>query len=94
MRRLEVRIGELLGPPEHGGRREAGQVGHDQLDARERHDFRTMAAHADVVEDVIADSDDDHPATRRQVLDAISWRIDARDPRKSTHGDTSTYCRG
>ena len=57
MRRLEVRIGKLLGPAEHGGRREKGQVGHDQLDSRERHDFRTMAAHADTVEDVIAYAD-------------------------------------
>jgi hypothetical protein len=54
-----------------------------------------MAAHADVVEDVIADSDDDHPATRRQVLDAISWRIDARRPPQIPLTVTpSTYCRG
>jgi hypothetical protein len=71
MRHLDVRIGELLGPAEHGGARTAGQVGRDQLEPRERHDFRKMAAHPDVVEQVIEESSDASPPSRRKVLGAI-----------------------
>lgn len=74
MRRLEVRIGTLLGPAHHGGDRRSDQVHRDELDPltkAHRHDFRQMAEHPEVVEDVIASSTDEHPASRRQVQEAI-----------------------
>ena len=52
MRRLEIRIGQLLGPAEHGGDR-TKQVQRDELAPQQRHEFRQMAAHPDVVDDVI-----------------------------------------
>jgi hypothetical protein len=71
MRRLEVRIGELLGDPRPGERTDLSFAS-DGLTPNERHYFRTMAAHADVVEDVIAESTDEEPASRRRVLGELS----------------------
>jgi hypothetical protein len=76
MRRLEVRIGSVLGPAQHGGDRSGEQVVHDQLDPRQRHDFRRMAQNRDLVEDEIATSTDDQPASRRRVTDAIRNHLD------------------
>lgn len=47
MRRLEVRIGELLGEPEEskGGRGHKAFGATQGLDEHDRHDFRQMAAH-------------------------------------------------
>ena len=70
MRRLEVRIGILL-PPRQQGRQllqRAEEVGLGQTD---RSTFRHMAEHAEVVEEVIAESTDDAPPSRRSVLDRI-----------------------
>ncbi len=54
MRRLEVRIGELSGPaePVAGPGRGKASVANDGLSRDERHDFRQMAAHPEVVERV------------------------------------------
>lgn len=71
-RRLEVRVGVLLGPPVVGG---AHQVDRDQpgveIDKAVRSQFRAMAADPDTVEEVIAASTDHNPPSRRKVMDAI-----------------------
>lgn len=76
MRRLEVRIGTLLGPPMTPS--EAGAmrgVDRDQplpdVDRKTKADFRQMAEHQEVVEDVIARSSDEAPASRRSVMERI-----------------------
>jgi hypothetical protein len=71
MRRLEVRIGQLLGPAKPGPQSESSLASED-LSANERMAFRAMAANPDVVEDVIAQSTDENPASRRQVTAAIA----------------------
>jgi len=73
VRRLEVRIGEVLGPAERGGDRKTVQPNRDQVELgdKERNEFRAMAAHPDVVEEVIAASTDEAPASRRKVIAAI-----------------------
>lgn len=70
LRRLEVRIGQLLGPREVGGRGKPSTAP-EGLSRDDRSDFRNMADHSDVVEQVIAESTDDQPASRRSVLEAI-----------------------
>lgn len=80
IRRLEVRIGEVIGAGSRGGDRGNQHTGGKStatdlpLSKDERSDFRNMAANADVVEDVIADSTDEQPASRRKVLDEIRHR--------------------
>lgn len=78
MRRLEVRIGELLGPSQHGGDRksDARQVDHDRLDLSkdQRREFRRMADHPEVVEDVIAESTDEELAGAGFTDEAASTR--------------------
>ena len=73
MRRLEVRVGKLLGPAENGGDRRSDQFTREGtgLSANERHAFRRIAEHEDVVEKVIAESTTAQPASRRKVLQAI-----------------------
>jgi len=77
-RRLEVRIGQLIGPapdPSESRRSDldpsSTNDGSD-LTRNERHEFRRMADHEDVVEDAIANSTDDEPASRRKVSGAIT----------------------
>jgi hypothetical protein len=70
MRRLEVRIGELLGPATVGAHSSATEGA--RLTKDERFEFRQMAAHPVVVEEVIATSTDQRPATRRQVTAEIN----------------------
>lgn len=76
MRRLEVRIGKLIGPPptpqESGARK--GSVTTETsngLSKDQRSEFRQMAENEDKVEQVIATSTDEEPASRRKVLDRI-----------------------
>jgi hypothetical protein len=71
MRRLEVRIGQLLGPAEKGRPSNGNVPREEHLPGNRRHDFRQMAEHEDVVEEVIADSTDEDPASRRKVTEAI-----------------------
>lgn len=64
MRRMEQRIGVLIGPAEHGGDRKSDQVDRDPLDPltpSQRRDFRKLAEHADIVDEVIAESSDASP---------------------------------
>lgn len=71
LRRLEIRVGELL-DREVGGRGRKASAADDGLTSRDlRHDFRTMAEHPDIVEDVIAASTDADPPSRAKVLRAI-----------------------
>lgn len=72
-RRLEVRIGVLLGPASPNGKG-SGSIAIDPSEALskdERSAFRKMAEHPDVVDDVIASSTDEQPASRRKVVDKI-----------------------
>lgn len=73
MRKLEVRIGDLLGPPDIGGDRKTDQFDRDRTDLSpdQRSDFRQMAANSDVVDEVIEQSTDDDPPSRRKVMRAI-----------------------
>lgn len=87
MRRLEVRIGKLL-PPSHRGKvRNRG----DELNHRQETEFRQMAEDEDTVEDVIAGSDDEKPASRRKVMRAI--RGDKPAATNTNIGDTRTLPR-
>jgi len=74
-RRLELRIGQLLGPTTPGQRHDQepslANEGSDDLTPNERSQFRKMADHPDVVDAVIDESDDASPASRRRVLDEI-----------------------
>ncbi len=91
MRRLEVRIGELLGPATVGTNQHSEPLvatnGSD-LSRIQRHEFREMAAHPEVVEEVIEESTDDEPASRRKVQDAIARSAPAK-PRRSSLVDTA-----
>lgn len=67
-RRLEMRLGELLGPAKPRG-------GHvrmsDGMTSSERSTYRLFHAHRDVVEQVIAASTDAQPASQRRLRAAI-----------------------
>lgn len=70
MRRLEVRIGALLGPAKPGPR-QSSIATEDSLSPDQRHEFRKMAEHPGVVDEVIADSDDASPPSRRKVMERV-----------------------
>ncbi|MGI9118792.1 MAG: hypothetical protein ACR2G7_01455 [Acidimicrobiales bacterium] len=82
MRRLEARIGDLLGPAEVG-RPATGKVPREEpsIPANRRADFRRMAEHPEVVEDEIVKSTDEAPASRRKVMEAIK-KTKAAKPEK------------
>lgn len=90
-RRIEVRIGQLLGPAEHGGDRGNQHTGGksvasdlpDDLTPNQRSDFRRMASDPDEVEAQIAASTDDAPASRRKVTEAIKNKSEHTKPRRS-----------
>lgn len=82
MRKLEERVGELIRAEREAGRLTTkggdpeSKVGIPTLEAvgiskQDAADFVAMAEHADVVEDVIANSDDANPPTRNKVMTAI-----------------------
>lgn len=85
MRRLEVRVGKLLGKAKRGGDRRAEQVPREELalSKKERHVFRQMAEHEDTVEKVISESTEASPASRRKVTQAIT------KPRRGPLADTA-----
>lgn len=68
MRRLEARIGELDDKRKPGP---SSSVATDELTRHERYEFRQMAEHPEVVEEVIAESTDEVPASRRKVMERI-----------------------
>ena len=74
VRKIEVRVGEVLGEASNGGDRVSNQFDRDRtgLSKDQRHQFRQMAANPDVVEAVIAASTDDEPPSRSKILDAIA----------------------
>lgn len=79
LRQLEVRIGELLGPADLDGKRrnqhsELSTAVESSISKDERSAFRRMAAHRDVVDEVIAGSSDERPASRARVLRTIDER--------------------
>lgn len=86
-RRIEVRIGQLLGPAKTDHDRSAGatsftdEVG--DLTPNQRSDFRRMASDPDEVEAQIAASTDDAPASRRKVTEAIKNKNETAKPRRS-----------
>lgn len=67
-RRLEMRIGELLGPARPRG---GHQRSNDGMTSAERSTYRLFHAHRDVVERVIAESTDSRPASQRRLRAAI-----------------------
>lgn len=73
VRRIEVRVGEVLGAAVEGRPSTESSVATEVsvLTKDERHDFRQMAAHPDIVEAEIAKSTDEKPVSRRQILHAI-----------------------
>lgn len=84
MRRIEVRIGDLLGPAVNP----AGKsIPHEEsIPPNRRHEFRQMAAHPEIVEDEIARSTDEAPASRRKVIGAIKQQT---KPQRSPLADTA-----
>ncbi len=75
-RRIEVQIGRLSGPTSNGERHdlEPSAAAEGSLSRHERSDFRSMAADPEAVEDVIAESTDEQPASRRKVTKRIKKR--------------------
>lgn len=73
MRYLEMRIGELAGPAQPSNQyTDTAVPSLVQHAGRNRlHDFRKMAAHPEVVEQVIAESSQQSPPSRNKVLNAI-----------------------
>lgn len=69
LRRLEMRVGELLGEAKTGRPNLPREV--DIADNRV-HEFRQMAAHPEIVEQVIAESTDTDPPSRAKVLREIN----------------------
>lgn len=69
-RRLEQRIGALLGPPTPG-RTPGGMSEGSDISRDDRMEFRQMAEHADIVDAVIAASTDASPPTRNKIRTAI-----------------------
>jgi hypothetical protein len=82
LRRLEVRIGQLLGPTKIGERHdlEPSLASEGSLKPNQRSDFRKMAEHSDVVAKVTADSTDEDPPGPRsagqQELEQVTWPND------------------
>lgn len=84
-RRLEMRVGLLLGPTRQGQKSDDGPLHRDE-EVAGMHDsqastFRAMAADPETVEEVIAASSDTEPPSRRKVMDAI------KSKRKATEDD-------
>jgi hypothetical protein len=76
-RRLEVRIGTLLGEAKPGPP-QSSLAGEDSITPNQRHQFRQMAQNPEAVEAVIEDSTDEAPASRAKVLDAIKPKSTTR----------------
>lgn len=84
LRRLEARVGDLLGPPlsrqEAGSLRGTGGLPTEEdlpsIPNAQKSDFRQMSEHGDVVDRVIASSSDRNPPTRARVMDAIKDKKD------------------
>lgn len=72
-RRVEVRIGQLLGPGVQGQHTPAAlSVVTERVTPDERYEFRQMAEHEDIVERVIAERKEAGRASRRRCLQEIA----------------------
>jgi hypothetical protein len=74
VRRIGVRVGEVLGETKHyHGNQFDVRVSEatETLSKHERHDFRQMAAHPEIVEAEIAKGTDQRPTSHHQVMQAI-----------------------
>lgn len=73
IRRLEARVG-VLTREDRLARDQDGRFRpqDDGLSDKQRHEFRLMAEHPEVVEEVIAESTDQSPASRRKVMQRIA----------------------
>lgn len=78
LRRLEVRIGKLLGPAVVGAHSSANEGA--ELTPNQRSEFRAMAEHEEVVEQVIAGSSNEALASRAKVTSAIKPKAARRGP--------------
>lgn len=73
LRRLEMRVGVLLGPAKRDHDRSPGSTSVvTDIERQARHDFRTLAEHPEIVAQVIAESSDASPPSRRKCLAAIA----------------------
>jgi len=84
-RRLELRIGVLLGPSQNGGDRKTDQFTREVTDLapNQINAFRQMAEHPDIVEAVIAGADDSKPPSRSWVLRKIKAQTSGEHARMS-----------
>lgn len=75
MRRFEVRIAEVS-PARQGERTDLQPIPHEEevIPANRLSEFRQMAANPDVVDEVINESTDEDPPSRRKVMKAIKQR--------------------
>lgn len=99
-RRLEIRIGQLLGAREQGKRSDLSLASEkSDLTPNERSQFRKLADHPDIVDAVIDDSTDATPASRRRVLDEIGKAkhtpepVDIREARERAEDDKRAAAR-
>ena len=90
MRRLEARIGEVIGAAKPGPP-QSSVAAEDSLTKHERHEFRKLAAHPEIVNDVIDASSDDDPPSRSKVLKAIA--DERRTPEQQAADDHDAYVR-
>lgn len=93
-RRIEVRIGKLLGPAEVGSNQHSEgvtAVTPSQLSSRERVEFRRMAAHEDVVERHLARATDAAPPSRRAVMKEVRRTAVAAERPPAEHTATGVY---
>ena len=82
VRRIEVRVGEVLGAAVTGVNQHSEPYVTTEgstLTHHERHDFRQMAAHPEIVEAEIASGTDERPTSRRQVMLAIREHVRNED---------------
>lgn len=82
MRRLEVHIGILLGPPPGAGPGRGKTSVAKDLSPDQRYQFRRMAEHRDIVETIIAESTDKTPATRSRVIRSLPRATEPTTPPK------------
>jgi hypothetical protein len=78
VRRIDKRAGEVLGKATQGQRFDLSTLDNDpkfKIDPKEKYQLRLMAQHPDIVEQVIAESTDQRPASRLKVITAIKESV-------------------
>jgi hypothetical protein len=98
VRRIEVRVGEVLGEAVAGVNQHSEPYVATEgfvLTHHERHDFRQMAAHPDIVEAEIAKGTDERPTSRRQVIQAIqAKKQELQAQRRSEDAEDAAFVAG